>query len=127
MPFQFHGSTTPLPKEESEELEFTDEAQPVTHYELSQNYPNPFNPETRIRFMLPNAGEVDLKIYNDAGQLVRELTNSMLAGGRHELTWDGRDQTGRLAATGVYFYRLVIRGETGEVILNETRRMTLLK
>lgn len=127
VPFQFHGSTTPLPKEESEELEFADEAQPVTHYELSQNYPNPFNPETRIRFMLPNAGEVDLKIYNDAGQLVRELTNGMFAGGRHELTWDGRDQTGRLAATGVYFYRLVIRGETGEVILNETRRMTLLK
>ncbi len=127
VPFQFHGSATPLPKEESDEMKFVDNAQPVTNYALSQNYPNPFNPETRIRFALPEAGEVNLRIYNEAGQLVRELVDGRISSGRHELTWDGRDRTGRLAATGVYFYRLVIRGETGEVILKETRRMTLLK
>lgn len=58
---------------------------------------------------------------------MRELANGKFTGGRHELTWDGRDQTGRFAATGVYFYRLVIRGESGEAFLNETKRMTLLK
>jgi len=46
-----------------------------SEYSLSQNYPNPFNPETHIKFGLPEAGFVKLKIYNVIGQLVKTLTN----------------------------------------------------
>lgn len=89
---------------------------------LGQNYPNPFNPRTTIYYELGSELPVSLRIYDLAGRLVRTLvTGEMKAAGPHEANWEGRDQTGRQAAAGVYLYELV----TPEV--RETRRMTLLK
>jgi flagellar hook assembly protein FlgD len=45
-------------------------------------------------------------VYNALGQSVRTLLASEMAAGRHELTWDGRDDRGNGVASGVYFYRL---------------------
>lgn len=73
---------------------------------LSQNYPNPFNPATTISFALPARGTVNLAVYDLAGRLVRTLVNDVLAAGPHAILWDGQDQTGRMAASGIYLYRL---------------------
>ncbi len=74
--------------------------------ELEQNYPNPFNASTRITFRLPEAAAVDLKIFNVAGQQVRTLAGGEYPAGRHSLLWNGRDDRGRQAASGIYFCRL---------------------
>jgi endonuclease I len=88
---------------------------------LFQNVPNPFNPATAIEFQLPHAGEVRLLVYDVVGRHVRTLVSESRAAGRHRVTWDGRDATGRPVASGVYFSRL----ETGKTAVE--RKMVLLK
>jgi hypothetical protein len=79
-----------------------------TEYALSQNFPNPFNPQTMIQYQLPEAGHVTVKIYNLFGQKVRTLVAGQREAGYHAEIWDGRDNFGRRAASGVYFYRLSV-------------------
>ncbi|RJR30015.1 MAG: T9SS C-terminal target domain-containing protein [Candidatus Latescibacterota bacterium] len=73
---------------------------------LAQNYPNPFNPLTRVEYGLAAPARVRLRIYDAAGRLVRSLVEAERPAGRHVELWDGRDASGRLAASGIYFYRL---------------------
>ncbi len=117
-----------LAKDEGEEIVAEEEAPNIVkQYELSQNYPNPFNPETKITFALPQAGEVQLSIFSETGQLVRTLANRAMQPGRHELRWNGRNQEGRQVAAGVYLYRVIVKGENDEVVFSQTNRMTMLK
>ncbi|MDZ7344017.1 MAG: Ig-like domain-containing protein, partial [candidate division KSB1 bacterium] len=94
---------------------------PPAQFALSDNYPNPFNPLTTIRYELPSAERVALIIYNSLGQEVRRLVDEQRPVGYHVVTWDGRNNDGRLVGSGIYFYRLV----AGKFI--ETRKMTLLR
>ena len=90
--------------------------------ELFQNRPNPFNPSTTIRYSLANNSFVQLSIYDVAGRLVRTLVNEeSQQAGPHNVEWDSRDNSGRLVASGVYFYRLQTSGFT------QTRKMILLR
>ena len=76
-------------------------------YVLEQNYPNPFNPSTTIRFGLPTADKISLKVYDLLGREVRSLlTDVTMEKGFHAATWDGRDGGGRSVASGVYVYTL---------------------
>lgn len=88
---------------------------------LGQNYPNPFNPTTTIEFNLPSSGSASLTIYDILGRTVARPVSRQLAAGKHEVVWDGRDQNGLPAASGVYFYRLVC----GEFM--ETKKMIMVK
>ncbi|OGG43597.1 MAG: hypothetical protein A3F84_24055 [Candidatus Handelsmanbacteria bacterium RIFCSPLOWO2_12_FULL_64_10] len=93
---------------------------PLTH-SLSVAYPNPFNPVTTLRYDLAEEGEVRLMIYNLSGQVVRQLVAGRQAAGRYSVVWDGRDEGGRSASSGVYLARL----EAGA--FQQTRKMLLLK
>ena len=73
---------------------------------LWPNYPNPFNSATVIRFVVPQAGEVELAIYNLMGQRVAVLVEEVLQAGAHSVIWNGRAGDGRVLASGVYLYRL---------------------
>ena len=77
-------------------------------FELLQNHPNPFNPQTVIEFYNPESRSVhaSLEIFNILGQKVKILVDGDVAPGSHRVVWDGRDENGRPAATGIYFYRL---------------------
>ena len=89
---------------------------------LAQNYPNPFNPTTTIAFTVKDQAHVNLKIYNVAGQLVKELVNDVRTPGiTHVVSWDGRNNTGQSVSSGVYFYKLVTKDFT------QTKKMVLLK
>jgi minor extracellular serine protease Vpr len=90
-------------------------------FALEPNSPNPFNPSTAIAFQVPAAGRAALRVYSVRGNLVRTLVDEKLAAGGYRVRWDGRDDHGRAAASGVYFYKL----EDGERSL--TRKMSLLK
>jgi len=73
----------------------------------SKNFPNPFNPSTRISFFLAeNNKAVKLDIFNLKGQKVKELINSPLDTGNHEVIWNGDDKEGRIVTSGIYFYKL---------------------
>jgi len=98
------------------------DAQVATGLRLEANYPNPFNPSTQIALVLDKDQSVRLGVYNAAGRLVRQLHDGHLTAGRNEITWDGKDSRGQLAASGVYFARAT--GEAGETL---SRRMTLVK
>lgn len=121
---------------ESEEPEIA-KSEAVTSYELAQNYPNPFwseatsrtagNPNTVISFALPEAGKVMVKIYSETGQLVRTLVDGEMAAGRHGIDWNGKNQAGSSIASGIYLYQIVTRGQNGEAVFTQTKRMTLLK
>ena len=88
---------------------------------LAQNYPNPFNPVTTIDYSLKEAGNVNLRIYNVAGQLVRTLVDGNVAAGEFSTKWYGRNDAGQSVSSGVYFYKLVAKDFT------MTKKMVLLK
>ncbi len=91
-------------------------------FALYSGYPNPFNPSTTIRYDLPKPSAVELAIYNIAGHRVRTLISvEQVAAGRHDVTWYGRNDQGRILAAGVYFYRLETDG------FKSTKRFTLVK
>ncbi|TDI83541.1 MAG: T9SS type A sorting domain-containing protein, partial [Caldithrix sp.] len=90
-------------------------------FELSQNYPNPFNPETKIRYQLPNSGKVMVIIFDILGREVKSLVNEKLEAGFHEITWNGRNNSGRRVSSGVYYYQI----RSGE--FKETKKMILMK
>ncbi|KPL13050.1 MAG: hypothetical protein AMS23_04235 [Bacteroides sp. SM1_62] len=93
-----------------------------TIYRLDQNYPNPFNPTTTISYSVPAKGKVKLEIYNMLGQRIKTLVNSSMPAGNYEATWDAKDDQGRTAASGVYFYRLTASGD-----ITLTKKMLFLK
>ncbi len=72
----------------------------------ARNFPNPFNPSTKIEFTLPVKSQVELKIYNVRGELVKTLLNENMAATTHSVIWDGRNSTGQSVSSGVYFYSL---------------------
>ena len=97
----------------------------VAATELKDNYPNPFNPVTNIAFSLCEPGHVTLEVYNINGEIVRTLVNKVLAADDHEITWDGKDNTDKSVASGVYFYKMISEGNSGEY--TSTKKMILLK
>ncbi|NQV17727.1 MAG: T9SS type A sorting domain-containing protein [Armatimonadetes bacterium] len=78
---------------------------------LLQSYPNPFNPSTTFSFSIPNDSRVELTIYNVKGQEIRTLISDDLNKGEWKITWDGKDTSGNLVGTGIYFSKLSINGK----------------
>ncbi len=89
--------------------------------QLRQNAPNPFNSGTVISWFQLQSGAARLEVFALTGQRVAVLHHGPRKAGFHHLRWDGRDQRGRLLASGVYLYRLV----TTEAV--QTRKLTLLR
>jgi hypothetical protein len=119
---------------EFDEAEVEEDVAVPLGFVLHQNYPNPFsanrafgNPSTVISFTLPETGKVTVNIYNETGQLVRSLVDREMPAGRQSLNWNGRDQSGKTVAAGVYLYRLVVTSRAGEPMFIATKRMTFLK
>ncbi len=87
-----------------------------------QTYPNPFNAQIIISYQVINNVELDIQIYNIDGSLVQTLSqHSLVAPGTYELTWQGKDYTGKSVNSGVYF--LVFHSGSGTSV----RRLLHLK
>ncbi len=93
---------------------------PLTN-RLWQNSPNPFNPQTTITFSITKPVYLELAIFDVRGQRVRTLVSEMRTPGIYSEVWDGRDDAGGQAASGVYLYRLV-NGNN-----HQTAKMLLVK
>ncbi|MCK9243148.1 MAG: T9SS type A sorting domain-containing protein [Candidatus Cloacimonadaceae bacterium] len=80
--------------------------------QLQSNYPNPFNPSTTIAYSLPATGQVRISVYNMKGQKVKDLLNSEMLRGKHKVVWDGKDANNNNVSSGIYFFRLEIKGHS---------------
>jgi hypothetical protein len=95
-------------------------AQPSV-FALLPNYPNPFNSGTTLRFVLAQAGDAQLSVYDLLGQKVASVMRGFLPAGYHSQFWDGRDDDGYPLASGVYLCRLRTKGHA------EIRSLVLLR
>ncbi|HOT96379.1 MAG TPA: FlgD immunoglobulin-like domain containing protein [bacterium] len=94
-------------------------------FALLQNYPNPFNAGTTITYEVPTLSneqiQVRLDIFDLQGRTIRTLVNGPAQPGQHQVHWDGANDDGLTASSGVYFFRL----HAGSFV--ETKRMIMLK
>jgi uncharacterized lipoprotein YddW (UPF0748 family) len=107
VPFRFKTKvTTDIEKEEGI----------PSDYQLYQNYPNPFNPSTSIKFAIPEAGQISLKVYDATGKEVAELISNYYSAGNYVVNFDASS-----LPSGVYIYKL----EAGNKIF--TKKLMLIK
>ena len=85
-------------------------------FSLAQNYPNPFNPSTVIRYQLPVASQVSLKVFNVLGNEVATLVNDYKSAGSYDVDFNSTN-----LSSGVYFYSLTAGSFT------ETKKFILMK
>jgi hypothetical protein len=99
--------------------------QVIETFVLSQNCPNPFNPDTRISYQLSYPGHVNLVVYNANGQMITTLVSGKHQAGLYNVMWDGRNQSGSLESSGVYFYRLDVKHDQGR--FTDIKKMIFVK
>jgi hypothetical protein len=104
------------PAEETVEIAVLPES-----FGLGDARPNPFNPKTAIAYDMPQAGYVQLAIYDVTGRVVRTLWDGGQVAGSHVAEWDGRDDGGRSVGSGIYFCVMKAEG------FHAQKRLTLLK
>jgi len=82
--------------------------------------PNPFRTATTLRFELPRAGQVGVRVFDTAGRLVRRLDQAFPAG-PNAIAWDGLDEAGNPAPNGVLFYQVTADGvrQTSKIVRME--------
>ena len=88
---------------------------------LERVVPNPFRSQLVIRYSLAAEGLVVLRVHDLTGRVVRTLVNARQQPGRYSLSWNGRDDQGRLLGNGVYFCKLA----TGSY--RSTRKLVLTR
>ena len=79
------------------------------------NYPNPFKDRTTFTFNLQGAKRPDtgkIKIYTAAGRLIKDINLDNLSIGYNQVEWDGRDNDGDAIANGIYFYKMILTGDS---------------
>lgn len=83
-------------------------------FELYQAYPNPFNSSTVISFYLPQESHVTLTVFNITGEEIKNLIDSEISAGLHQMNWDASD-----VSSGIYFYTIQTESklQTGKVVL----------
>lgn len=108
--------------------------QTPSSFSLFQNFPNPFNPETEIRFFLDEERKIEIKVYNQLGQVVKTLVKNSMSPGFHAIVWDGTNNEGNEVPSGVYIYSLEVTRNVlrGDLLVNvslerRVKRMTLVR
>jgi hypothetical protein len=100
---------------------------------LLSNYPNPFNPETWLPFRLRANAQVIMRIYSIEGNIVRSLDLGWQSTGEHlerseAAYWDGRNNYGEQATSGIYFYTMSTRNRAGKSeVIRAPHKLLLLK
>jgi hypothetical protein len=95
--------------------------------ELLQNYPNPFNPETWIPYELDKASDVEIRIYNVNGEMIRNITLGQQSPGYYVTRdkaayWNGLNNHGERVSSGIYFYQVLANNRESQI-----KKMVILK
>ncbi|NOZ61723.1 MAG: T9SS type A sorting domain-containing protein, partial [Calditrichaeota bacterium] len=95
-------------------------------FEICAPYPNPFNMETKIKLEIPESGLLFAAIYNIRGQKLITLSDDQVMAGEKVMLWNGRDEYGSEASSGIYLLKVVYRGENQQRT-SLTKRLILMK
>ena len=79
-------------------------------FELKGNYPNPFNPTTKIRFTNDRATNVKVTVYSLKGEKVATIMNKQVNSGTYDVSWNGKNTSGKVVPTGMYLYDIEAEG-----------------
>lgn len=93
---------------------------------LTGNHPNPFGSHTTIRYAVPRHSHVTIEVYNLAGHRVRTLSEGAREPGYHHARWDGLDDRGCRAGSGIYLSRMSARCGGGKVF-QQSRAMLIVR
>ncbi len=85
-------------------------------FEMFQNYPNPFNPVTVIKYQMPKASYMSIKIYDELGKVAATIYEGNQHAGYFQATVDGTD-----FASGIYFCKITAGN------FSKTIKMSLIK
>ncbi len=110
------GADVPEPEPQNKEVPVQSELLVPDDFGLEQNFPNPFNPVTTVKYNLPEASFVTLKVYNVLGQEIANLVSSDKPAGFHSVKWDASK-----IASGTYIYKITAGDFTA------ARKMILIK
>ena len=84
---------------------------PPSDFSLNQNYPNPFNPSTTIEYELNKSGQTKLEIFDLLGRSIASLVDQYEFEGYHRVKWNGVNENGMPATSGVYIMQLTFGSE----------------
>ena len=90
-------------------------------FKVQPAYPNPFNPTTRVNLQIPNAGEVEINIYDVLGRKVMFLTQNYASAGTYTFHWNPRNVSGDALSTGTYIMMVAFNNKI------QTQKITFLK
>src|SRR5262249_52859615 len=83
---------------------------------LERPIPNPFTSGMHMAYAVADAGEhVEISVYDLAGRRMRTLVSSFEPAGRHDVAWDGRDESGGRVRRGMYFIHIRIGAQARQV------------
>jgi hypothetical protein len=100
---------------------------PGEYFQLYPNYPNPFNPGTTIVYTLPKKSSVEVTIYDLEGRATRTFTFNAQSAGYQKVVWDGINDHGNPASSGIYMYRVrALSLEDGKTF-DKSAKMIILK
>ena len=117
---EIYGEIIPDTLLSSAFVEIDQQIQPPETFRLS-SFPNPFNPKTTIRYEIPYGGLVEISIFDVRGEIIKQLSAKHSLRGTYEVHWDGKDENGNTANSGIYFCKI----QTGKN--SRSIKLTLLK
>ena len=94
-------------------------------FELAQSYPNPFSTGTHIKYNVFAAGDIILDIYDINGRKISTLVNEKKSAGSYSAYWNGSDDSGATAGSGIYLYHLTFIKNNR--IIRESAKLMLLR
>lgn len=93
----------------------------INEFYLHNNFPNPFNPTTTIAYNVLRREFVTITVFDILGNKLKTLVNQTVEPGQYSITWDSKDDNGRLLSSGIYFYS-ILAGQ-----FSQTKKMILLR
>ena len=96
-------------------------------FDLFQNYPNPFNPTTSMKYAIPVAGIVSLKVFDVLGREIATVANGYHDPGYYSVNWNAIDKKGDLVASGVYYLKMEVRDQKGIPLFTKVGKMGLVR
>ena len=103
-------------------FELTDVSEDINQdFTLNGNYPNPFKESTSIHYFLSEPSQVQLRIFNTAGEEIISLVDEFQTQGEKSVEWKATDNQGQKVSPGIYFYNLQVgnQNKMGKLLLVE--------
>jgi hypothetical protein len=91
---------------------------PLVYNTFLNNFPNPFSSSTTVKFTIPVPATITIKIFDAAGNKVKQFNLGYMEAGEHEVKWDGKNSIGLDAGSGSYPFELSV--QPASVVGNST-------